>query len=479
MRFFPLVLAATLLLPSGCQKGAPKAPDAAPAARGPVPESWYLLPERGQASSPGALDMLGAQVDHLFAAEAAALPVPSTPPAPAAMAGTSPPDEHPVDWVPWRLAVVSADFALTTDGVFGALLGEGTADVQANWVRRDSLPQLARFTSPQHSRKATALLIHGTATPEDVARQLEPVIQASLASGVIRNESRFRTNLRSAAESFRLTAAQLDQLGDLGTRFPMSAFRLEMSFGAEGQVSPVIGVGGAVNLRFDWIVTDRKNSLVASGGARLPHTPLGDGLVKLVKGLAPDVDAAVRDASPVLKSGYALSSVRVGVGMSAEGTVGLVQGSAEAIGSVIFGDNDEEGGCLDPDGDGDCHNHHETALAAAALELPDDGIPFLAPTARPSDLKLAEVNGVAAVAPRQAAGEGGLVFRIPHEKFRAGMRKAITIGSFFTKHAAAVKGNWVIKELETEFGLSLTGTTGLVTLTGTGELELEFEHKGI
>lgn len=433
-----LILLTSVLLLAACAKKGPQDPDflqSAPA-RGPVPESWYKLPEQGAATEAGSLDRLGHDVDNLFAAQARALP------APAAATDTTPPADHPADWVPWHLAVMSTDFALTTQGVFGALLVGGAAGEEK--------------------------------------KQLEPVVRAALATGSIKNESRFRANLQNAADSFRLTAAQLNQLGTTPGRFPLSAFRLEVAFEADGQVTPVIGVGGTLKLRFDWIVPDKKQAVATTEAVQ--HTPLGDGLVQLVRGLGPDIDAAVASAAPVTQAGYKLAGVRVGVGLTASGTVGLVNGSASAMGSVIFGDNEEEGGCHDPDGDGDCHNHHGTAEIAAIPAVDDGGIPLLKAAPATGDLQLAARNGVAVVLKNPLAQNkpgDGVIFKIPHDRFRAGMRKAIGISSFFTKHAAAVKGDWVIKELSTEFDVSLTGTTGLVTLQGTGELELEFEHKGI
>jgi hypothetical protein len=471
-----LILLTSVLLLAACAKKGPQDPDflqSAPA-RGPVPESWYKLPEQGAATEAGSLDRLGHDVDNLFAAQARALP------APAAATDTTPPADHPADWVPWHLAVMSTDFALTTQGVFGALLAGGSADVAARWARRDAIPQAVRYTTPAHDRRASDLVIRGTATADDVKKQLEPVVRAALATGSIKNESRFRANLQNAADSFRLTAAQLNQLGTTPGRFPLSAFRLEVAFEADGQVTPVIGVGGTLKLRFDWIVPDKKQAVATTEAVQ--HTPLGDGLVQLVRGLGPDIDAAVASAAPVTQAGYKLAGVRVGVGLTASGTVGLVNGSASAMGSVIFGDNEEEGGCHDPDGDGDCHNHHGTAEIAAIPAVDDGGIPLLKAAPATGDLQLAARNGVAVVLKNPLAQNkpgDGVIFKIPHDRFRAGMRKAIGISSFFTKHAAAVKGDWVIKELSTEFDVSLTGTTGLVTLQGTGELELEFEHKGI
>ena len=73
---------------------------------------------------------------------------------------------------------------------------------------------------------------------------------------------------------------------------------------------------------------------------------------------------------------------------------------------------------------------------------------------------------------------GGQIYRIPHDKIQAGLKRAISFSSFFTSHASALGSGWKIKELETEFDLSLSGTVGFATVGGGGELEFEFEHQG-
>jgi hypothetical protein len=481
MKFTTVFIAAACLL-SACSKSAPSNEMPSHSGRGPVPESWYKLPEEGASLELGSLPELGQDVDHLFAAQAAALPHQDP------MADTTPGGDKPVDWVPWHLAILSSDFALAANGVFGALLYSGSADVQVNWVRANALLNASKLKTPIHSKLVSDLVIRGTATRKEVSRQLEPVIKAALAGGTIKNEANFRNSVLKAADDFRITAAQLNSVGKMDSQFPPSAFRLEMAFNAQGNLTPTTALGGTVNLRFDWIVPDSSFANTPTGHTA-EHSPLGDALLRFAKSMAPDIEAAAHSVQSLQTKNYGLSSIRIGLGLTAQGNIGIAQGQASALGSIIFGDNDEEGGCFDPDGDGDCHNHpdHLAANMVSLATPDDDGIALIRPSPKPFTLKFAADHNVAferqahrfPVAVNAVQGQENTVFKIPHDKFQAGLRKAIEISSFFTDHAATINGDWKIQEIETEFDLSITGTTGLVTLQGTGELELEFEHKGI
>ena len=74
--------------------------------------------------------------------------------------------------------------------MFGALSSEGSASVEANWMRHGTFgalshsvmsPKLHRTIVPKDHK--SDLLIHGMARADQVTKSLEPRIQAAIDSG--------------------------------------------------------------------------------------------------------------------------------------------------------------------------------------------------------------------------------------------------------------------------------------------------------
>lgn len=464
---------------------------------GPVPESWYRLPEEGSANNPGDLIKLGSVVDRFFEAHSASMQ-----PFSASLGGNGAGEmDQPVDWVPWRLAAMSTEFGITTDGLFGALFSEGSASVVTKWIRADEGG--ASFSTDrtgliESKKKRPDLLITGTATSAAVVRQLEPSIRAALATGRIKNETALRKTLLSTAETFRHLTSRLSTLEVDENRFQPSAFRLEIAVDGEGQLTPVVSAGAEVKFRLDWVINNEDE-----GGTRIAANTtnssdrIGKGIEDFVRSIAPDLDAAVRETPSIDQSGFKLSKVRVGLGISASYDFGVAESSASMMGSIVFGDNEEEGGCYDPDGDGDCHTHKrhhhsvQRALQAQNLVTPasvDEGIRLIEISPKSQHLGYANATGIKLqalqslssmrAAPQNVPGApDAVVYTIKHEDFRKGLMRAIDMAGFFTQHASTAQlSGWKIKEIETEYSVSLSGTLGLATVGGAGEIELEFEN---
>lgn len=455
---------------------------------GPLPTDWFQLPELGGSQSEGSLTELASTVDGLFAAHTRALEMQGT----STSGKFNPRANQPRDMVPWRLAAYKADFAVSTTGVFGALVGDGSAAVAAKWQRIESEASKAKFRQApallkQDRRSAKSrpqLLIRGMASGAQVRRQLEPSIRAALASGKIKNETRFRQTVNSVAENFRsmaraLSAMQTRKSGFLGSHseYLPSAYRLEFAVGAEGQLTPIYGVGGEIVLRFDWIVT---NKAIAAGRAGA-LTPAAKALQGFVTSVAPDINAAAQ-ASPLGQNGFRLSKIMLALVLNASYDIGVASVNGEMVGAIVFGENDHEGGCYDPDNDGDCLTGVVPALPIA--EAQDDGITLVRhATSEMLRTQRETVLGDGLLADQEApianfdAGGDLSSIKISHRRFRSGLTKAIGMASFFAERASHVRGeHWQMKSIETEFSLSLTGSFGLATVGGGVEVELEFEN---
>jgi len=67
--------------------------------------------------------------------------------------------------------------------------------------------------------------------------------------------------------------------------------------------------------------------------------------------------------------------------------------------------------------------------------------------------------------------------KIKRKKIRRGLRKAMRMGAFFAKNAAAVnKGKWGIYKLKTSFTISGSGEVGATTVNGLATAQIGFKN---
>jgi hypothetical protein len=413
----------------------------APLAEPVVPSSWLVAGDGDGQLTPAEAKKLGNAFDQLAMSNANAL---ESLPDPAA----SNCPEH------WHLGGYFMNFAVTVNGILGALVGAGTSIAELHWL---PVGQKA----PEAPRVA-GIHLRANATPEQLQRQLEPAVQAALASGLIRSEARLRSNLLDAAQSFQAVAGTLDALKLRGARWTPNKFRLELTFGADGELMSLASAGAMAMIRFDW---DRRADSVLStptiapisGGAAGPGQRLAERVGAFVRAVSQDLDVLDGDAAAIEGQGMKLEVIRIGAGFTASGDAGIAEAYTQLVGSFEFGRQNGDG--------------KELALADAAST--EDTIDMIAgPAALAAD-------GLRAATLRDGAGGGQdtSVAKLPRAKFRRGLARANRIASFLARHAASLRvGKWAISEMSTEFDLSLAGSIGIATVGGTGVVGLVYAN---
>ena len=325
-------------------------------------------------------------------------------------------DNQPGDWMPWHLSGIIASFAVSADGFFGPLVYDGTPSIKGTWTPRVQSP-----APVVHSSGKSALTISRQTTSADVASQLEPAIQAVLASGHGGDEKNLRTAILKYAEEFRVVSQMLSS-----TQLPgweVENYRLELNISASGLVTPVIGAGAAVNLRFDW-----EKPVQSELGIR-SETPMSG----FVQALSQEIQAAANLATPIKSAGFQLNEFRIGVGISSAGNLGIAQEQGNAVGSITF-----------------CRREAGTVQEGQ----------------NPATLNLIRAQND---------------HPLERAKFRRGLSRAIKMGSYFARMSKNENPNskWEISEIEAEFDLSAGGTLGLATTSGLGVAVLTFAKEGL
>lgn len=416
-----------------------------------VPRSWVASPTEAvdSASADDAAEeeeitpppALGETVDHLFVAQSESLSRAEAGRANAANASSAPvvaPVSTPAKVPGWHMTAYMADIGISLGGFLGALIYKGTPSVTAVFRK-----QYDKTRPEPEAAPVQGIAITPEMSRQDLVQALEPSIQATLATGRIRDERVFRAEAMTAGQEFQSLTRALDHM-DPRLPWKVARFRLDLTVDVTGRITPVVSVGGEVRLRFEWFRMKRPGApALARAPASAPSAPaadsdLSEGLVKFATGIAQDL-VELSDDSLVADSGFKAYSYRVGLGLSKKRRFGVVTSTQSLIGHLYFTRNvpkpvvnpkpprDDEGGSED------------LALIGAG---------------------------------------GEEVTPLTHKRFRKGLRRAMKLGGFFARYASRhPDARWKVYELKTGFDLSLAGKTGLAGINGIGATEISFYNQ--
>ena len=346
--------------------------------------------------------------------------------------------------VPWHLDGLIADFAVSTDGVLGAHLFNGTFGLRGTW-KKQSVSYSAKNLKSQQTK--SILKIGSMTNSHDVARQLEPTIRSAMAAGLVlpQYESTFRANLFQRGEKFRNFCQLLSSVDSTNTRWKVDGFQLQFTVTAYGDVTPVVGVGGAFNLFFDWQKSEGDTTPMEA-------SPESKKLNQFTKMLADEISNALVETPDVKDLGLSLQAFQIGVALGANGDVGVAAASATIQGKIVF-------------------KKSETSNTKSAVVRQDDGtVNLIGASVKPEHLAFAKSNGISF-----QRFKNGIVYQIQRHKFRNGLKRALKMASYFGRKAIeADTDKWKLNEIEAELDVSIGGEFAISTINGTGQAVLTF-----
>jgi hypothetical protein len=339
---------------------------------------------------------------------------------------------RPADWVPWHLDGMVGYYAISQSGLLGALLYSGTESIKLTWQKVESAPTRALLAKPS---RLLALRVTPGMKQTDLPAALEPTVQVILASGAISNEKNFRENLLVHAQKF-LNICQLLSTIDRTPAWYVDGYQLNVNFSASGQVTPLVGLSGAVNVYFDWSRTTDPEAPPAPEVA--DTTSRLNDFVRVMSAVLPE---ATRNAAQIEKAGYRLDMVQIGLGIAAGGDVGVAQAEGGDIGRIIL---------------------KRDLPATRALVTPN---------------QMSEVAPSFKAFSESTSRSGSTDFRVDTKKFEKGVRKAIQMANYFAERAKrSADSKYKLNQIEAEFDLSLGGTLKLATVNGIGQFVLDFDY---
>lgn len=355
----------------------------------------------------------------------------------------------------WSLQACMLDITISASGAIGVLVAKGEATAQLYWRKKK---EQARASEEALANEEPDLAFSVADTREQIEAKLEPLVQAILSTGDVKNAEALRKNLRDTVFDHHLIAQYL--MFNPGSSWWLSRIRLDFSIDVSGMVQPAIYVGGGVRIRLEW---DR-NSYVAANDMRLVGSAqtrkIGDNLKKLVEELSREMNGL--KWNDLQSSGFELSQLKFGLGLFAEGKAGVVKIGGSLWGFVYFAPN--------PTFDG--------VVPLPAVE--QTSIALIDYTGNQKWEAYANKVGVPYERTPNRDGSNGhtTTYSVIGERFRKGLERAVQMGAkLASKSVSSSKDRkWEIYQIKTEFGLSLAGSAGLIKIGGGGALELVFKR---
>lgn len=436
---------------------------------GRLPEDWFVLPEdqasyeaqqlaagevegleaRGATTYRRGLDPVSRSLDRVLVASFEALDSSTL------MAGErQPPPNAPTDWAPWHLKEVIMDLGVSASGTVGVVTAKGEISAEVYYKpTTERLRELGVMSGTEaYDDKPADLQVTSGMTRVQIVDRLEPIVDAVMATGRVESRSRVEEGLLKVASELQDVMTNVN--GYQGA-WDVERFRIDVTVEGSGSVGVGMTAGLGVRLRFEW---------VESGEAVRPELENDDpkraSFRTLMASLSRDLESI--QADDYQASGFALTKVRLGVGLYGQAKFGLIKGKIEGMGYVFLKQPTQPRE----------HTHE------ARIVLPDE-IPLLDEAPPAEHLRYATAQGVRHEVVSDDGGSGAdkVVYFMSRERFRQGLAKAASMGGFFATRAAnATSSNWSVYKVKPQFALSLQGATPLVTIGGKVSLEMELKR---
>lgn len=429
---------------------------------GNTPSSWYQLPEdkvthesdvnfvETESSS-----TLEENIDAIFQADQVALN--------RGIKGYSVSEtpnfvSKPKDWVPWRAEIFMTDLSLSAGGLLGVLTTKGTATVRAYW--RKQYPRQQEYVNPDDLLEAKgAIHFSQYSTPTDIKRQIAEAINIGVQAKKIIDTPLLRTELFKAAEDFQALAFTLDSTPS-DKPWWVQRFRVDFTVDGSGHVNPAVVVGGEVRFRFEW----HRIKKASSAKSKIQPQPSAVNkilnqteLQKFVKNMSEDIEEAFPYAPDM---DFQAHTMRMGIGISAKGTIGVVKGSAGVVGQIYFTRDVKR-----PTKNLPQPKFADSNEPVIIIERNPPANHILFAEARGSHFELNETTDHIKEA----------VYKVNRKNFRKGLKKAAKISKFFIDRAAKQKGpGWKIFELRTGFDASISGELDMAVIQGAVTAQVNF-----
>ncbi|MEO7162655.1 MAG: hypothetical protein ABI041_07040 [Bdellovibrionia bacterium] len=419
-----------------------------------LPTAWYLLPEDSRASHKiNSLDNtvpapLSATIESLYATQQTALESISE------YSDSQKEDSHPANWIPWHLDSVSTDLGVTAQGLIGLLAIKGTPALNLIW-RKHKVEPIIPFEEPSAQEldnpgENSYLLNDPSEIP--ISAQIEPIYRSIIASGKINEPKVFKENLTRVATDLNNLIHTIDLPSS--SSWWLSGYRFDFIVSASGRIAPAwLSLGGELRVRLEWyFIKPIRSGKLSPQNTLAPYKASLNSLVGSIGSVLHEADSHV-----LINGSMHPFFCRVGVGVSAQGQMGIAKGGAQVIGHLLFSK--------------DLPKKNATTATQEMNEgqvepTTQSFIPLIEMNPSQDHLQFAQRENVEVKQYAQNHGIKQAVYKIPTSRVVEGLKKAFRIVDFLANRPPDPKKRWQLYEARAAFDLSLTGTFGLASVSG-------------
>ena len=350
----------------------------------------------------------------------------------------------------WYLGGMETNLGLGLSGSIGVIGFGGTKTVKLKWARLNLDKSVTTEEAVDHN-----ITVSEATTKDQLDREFNVIADTLVKSGKVKDEAELKKNLQAVGRDFYEHAKGM-KLNTRSVWYP-SKLRLDISVGASGKINPVfVKLGGDVRIRLEWVRLMTKSSSDKGLMDKL-NSKISKSMNKLMKDLSEDITSSVEGKRDFYD--FSLSKVKVGLGLSIEGKVVVAKLKGELHPQVFFS------------------RQVVSTSDKALVSFPLNGDETMGMKADNAEnvLKYAKTAGVSF-----DKGIKESIFKMKRRRVRKGLKKAYKFAKKFAKKVSKRKkkknSKWVIKEIESAYKFSISGSAGVVKLKAEPNFALFFKN---
>lgn len=414
----------------------------------------------------------------------------------------------------WGLGRISSIFTVSASGIFGLISGKGSTSLTLWWAPRPKeTPKETPNTIPVPASKEVlsetdgeipTISIYEGASDSDIKKELASIIKVIkiknknidtrlLENGLIKRAREFKKlaySLSAVSSAITATTAPVTTNNSNNVDKAMCWYpyklRSDILIGANGNVlaKPVsITVGGDIFIRMEWVRLEhsgRSESKIGTNKSSDIKASLPMDKMQLeMQKIATTVSGSLGKISSkmVKHDRFDFDGIRLAIGLNGSGNIYVAKVYASILGHLYF--KKEE-----------CKGQVTTVVKNIGINKnnnEEDEI-LIEGDANSRNFELARSLKIPYVLDSSPISDSKSIFKrafykTKAKKFAAGLEKSVKIATFFSdsivkreERSRWIK-RWQINKVWSGYAISLTGTSGVVTVGGNMQMELEFTRK--
>jgi hypothetical protein len=343
----------------------------------------------------------------------------------------------------WQVDGLKTSIGITSSYLLGLISVKGTPVIMLNWKRASN-----KEKETKKSEDELVVDIGPELSDDDLKSMIRPVQEVITNLGIAKNNKKLKRNFLKAARQFqKMTLAMQGHQ----SHWSPSKLKLAISFDASGNIG--FGKsGGKVKVFFNY-----KRKKINQRAYSLKNISKANKFIAL---LGHDLDQLIKTRAKEGRSDYKIDAFSFGLKMEASGSIVLAKSKAQIMGYMTFKKRER-----DP--------HHklivsnERSYLTVSDHLDEKKLDYAINKGIKFDIKTTEED------------KNSVIYKIPREKFKEGLNKALSMANFFEKVVTEIPLNnlgWYIDSFMASFDLSLSGALYFVKVGGAGTVKVLFKR---